>query len=284
MLKNSLIKKKVIIAIYILSACSVFAQDNANAEDSGGQIIADRPGQSDGPYVDPKGSFQIEAGIQNETKKEKAEGLEKQTGTYSTILWKYSLSNLIQLRLITSYGNDKIEKTDAENAVSSTTKYSGFCPVTVGAKVAFQEEEGILPEVGLLGLLRLPYFGSDNYRPDYVIPQFKLLFANTLNKRFSISYNLGADLDDNLVEVRGSYSAALGMHVSDNVSAFVELYGFIRRFNGAEHRLDGGFMYLVKKNIQIDCSGGIALNSESPSHFFSVGLSVMFNTKNKKKS
>jgi hypothetical protein len=283
MLNKNFIRQKIIIAICILSACKGFAQEVVDNKESEEQIIADRPGQSDGPHVDPKGSFQIETGIQNEIKKEKTEDQKRQNGTYSTILWKYSVSDLIQLRLITSYGNDKINRTNTDSSFNSTIEYSGFCPITIGAKMALQEEEGILPEIGILGLLKLPYFGTNNYKPDYIIPQFKLLFANTLNKRFSISYNLGADLDDQLLEVRGSYSASLGMHISDNISAFVELYGFLGRFSKTDHRIDGGFMYVIKKNIQVDCSGGVGLNKELPSYFISAGLSVMFKTKNKKK-
>ncbi len=46
---------------------------------------------------------------------------------------------------------------------------------------------------------------------------------------------------------------------------FIESYGLILKESEGEHLLDMGFTYLVRPNIQLDISGGIGLNDETPS-------------------
>jgi hypothetical protein len=277
-LKGIIIKQRIFISIFILLKFSGVAQDTMKIKEIAKHVIAGLTESSD---VEEKGIFQIQTDVQKEFKK--IECQRKQNTAYNTILLKYSVNDIIELRLITSFSNDKIIVLNADNSIGSTIKYSGFGPITIGSKIAFQEEDGPLPEIGILGQLKLPYFGANNYKPEYIIPQFKLLFAHTLNKRFTLSYNLGADLDDQLFEVRGIYSASLGIHLSDNFSTFIESYGFLGKYCGQDHRMDGGFIYMIKNNIQLNCSGGIGLNKKSPSYFISGGLSVKFNANNKKK-
>jgi hypothetical protein len=71
------------------------------------------------------------------------------------------------------------------------------------------------------------------------------------------------------------------MNLSDNLAVFFEQYGFLKKHTVPDCRLDGGLTYIIKNNMQLDCSGGIGLTEESPKYFISAGLSVRFNTSRK---
>jgi hypothetical protein len=59
----------------------------------------------------------------------------------------------------------------------------------------------------------------------------------------------------------------------DPINAFVEVYGWLPENELPDHRFNGGFTFLVRRNLQLDVSGGIGLSEISPDWFVSGGLS-----------
>ena len=244
-------------------------------------IITDRPDQTEAPALTPQGFFQVEIGAQTEVDRDNVNKVNSQSSLLNTTLWKYGVTKNFELRVITEYAKDKIIFTPNSDLGDTTIKVSGFNPVSVGSKIALQEENGIIPQISLITHLELPYFGSANYRPTYVIPRFRFLFAHSLSDRFTFSYNLGAEWEDGTSATTGIYTASFGAALFKNCSMFVEAYGFMKENSHPDHRLDGGFTYLVTNNLQLDCSGGIGLSEQSPDYFVSCGLSFRFNAFNK---
>lgn len=255
---------------------------DAGAFDFPESIETDRPDQTECSSITPPGFFQIETGTQKEFDNDKENKVNTESTLYNTTLWKYGVTKNFEFRLITEFANDKIKYKSNLDGSDTTISVQGFNPVAVGAKMHLQKARGIIPEISLIAHLELPYFGSDDYKPQYVIPRFRFTFAHDLTERISIGYNLGAEWEDGTSASTMIYTATMGASIIGNLSMFVEAYGFMKENAPADHRLDAGFVYLLNKNMQVDCSGGIGLSPVSPDYFLSLGFSFRFNAFNQK--
>ncbi len=275
--------------LMFIGTCSIvkigLSQDSLNSNikllDFEETIITDRPDQTEAPQLTPRGFFQVETGAQCEYDYDSETGTRSENSLLNTTLWKYGASKYFELRLITEYASDKFKFTSRNETTDTVIKVSGFNPIAIGSKIAIQKEKGIIPDISLITHLELPYFGASDYRPDYIVPRFRFLFAHTLTDRLTFSYNLGAEWENGSNASTGIYTASLGINLFKNLNMFVESYGFLRENSKADNRLDGGFTYLLTNNIQLDCSGGIGLNDISPDYFVSGGISFRFNAFNK---
>lgn len=273
-MKENYKTRAILFFTLLLNIGNILAQDNTDGTLEA--IITDRPDQTEAPTLTPVGFIQIEIGAQTEFDKNKENREESQNTLFNTTLWKYGVSKNIELRLITEYAGEKIKYNAFDNSTKTTSLYSGFNPISVGTKIAIQKEHGIIPDISLISHLELPYFGAERYKPKNIIPRFRFLFAHTLNDRFTFSYNLGAEWESESTATTGIYTASLGISLIKNLSMFVEGYGFLRENTAPDHRLDGGFTYVIKNNVQLDCSGGIGLTENAPDYFVSAGLSFRF--------
>lgn len=250
-------------------------------EDFTENIVTDRPDQTEAPQLTPRGFFQVEIGAQSEFDNDKVLKINSQSTLYNTTLWKYGVTKNFELRLITEYAAEKAQFKTSSDLPDTTTKVTGFNPISIGSKIALQKQRGIIPAISLITHLELPYFGSNDFKPASIIPRFRFLFAHTLSERFTFSYNLGAEWEDGTSESTGIYTASLGASLVGNLSMFVEAYGFVKENGTADNRLDGGLTFLLNSNLQLDCSGGIGLSEISPDYFISAGISFRFNAFNK---
>jgi hypothetical protein len=241
-------------------------------------IATDRPDQTESPFIVPKGRIQIETGYMMEN--DKTQDLKLKNRTYNTTLLKLGLSQFLELRLIVEYLGTNIYKRSTNEKVVSE---KGMNSITIGSKFFICEEKGIIPKISLITHLQLPYFGNKFYRPSYIAPRFRFLMQNTITDKISLSYNVGGEWNGNTTNTTGIYTLALGIALAKGLNMFVESYGFLAensgkddKFNGTfsnDHRLDGGFTYLLQNNLQLDISGGIGLSKSSPDNFMSCGVS-----------
>ncbi len=237
--------------------------------------MTDRPDQTEAPPLTPKGWFQFEFGIQSEFDEDKDTKVKTQSTLYNTSLWKYGLTKSIELRLITEFGEDKVTFKNAKNE-DTTTSVSGLNPITVGLKIPLQKEQGMVPDISLITHLELPYIGSDDFTPEFVIPRFRFLFAHTLSETFSLSYNLGGEWEDGTSAATGIYTLSLGMSLAERLAMFVEAYVFTKEKSFPDHRFDAGVTYQLTNDLQFDTSGGFGLTDISPDYFISAGVSLRF--------
>jgi Putative MetA-pathway of phenol degradation len=56
------------------------------------------------------------------------------------------------------------------------------------------------------------------------------------------------------------------------------LYGFVPELESPDHRLDGGFCFLLNPNHQLDISSGFGFSKTSPKYFIGLGYSFRFKT------
>jgi len=198
-----------------------------------------------------------------------ANGIIEASKTFSTTLLRYGLLNNLELRL----GMDFMEQIREVNGTRLADVAGGFSPLLLGVKVGITEENGLLPEIGLLGHLSLPFSASKDYKPETTGIDFRFAFSHTLNDRSSISYNLGAAWGDDSPEAAYVYTLVYGNSITKKLGVYFELYGILPENNKANHLWDMGFTYLLSDSIQLDISGGTGISRNIQDLLLSAGIS-----------
>lgn len=224
-------------------------------------IQIDRPDQTECTFIVPKGFVQVESGFSLERINADADSY-----TYPAVLWKYGLNEHFEFRLITELNTFK--------TANSTTQ--GIPPVQVGFKSKISEEQGAWPMVSFISHLAIPRIATDEFRATYFAPSFRFTLQNTLSDRLSLGYNLGAEWDGESAEPVFIYTLTSGISIAGNLGGYVEVYGFAPQKSIPDHRLDGGFTYLINQHMIVDISGGIGLSEISPDYFIAAGFSFRF--------
>jgi hypothetical protein len=242
--------------LYALSFCfflcaSAFSQDD---------IDTDRPDQTETTSIVPVNRFQMENGfLHQQTNKNDSELL------LPTSLWKFGISKNIELRLITEL---------VCNTYSDST-VTGLNPIVVGIKVKLWEEKGILPQASLITHMLLPKVASKDLQVKHLAPEIRFLFQNTLSDDIDLGYNLGMNWDGESSDPIFAYTLSPAMNLTKQLKAYIEAFGFCPQYRHAEHWFDGGFMFLIGKDVQLDISAGYEVTSHEGYHQFyeSVGFS-----------
>jgi hypothetical protein len=243
-------------------------------------LFTDRPDQTECPFLVPTKMFQVETGYSVEYDRNK--NTDTRNYTYNTTLLKYGVSKNWEFRLVAEYLGTKTISRNGGNAQYR----SGMNSVSIGTKIFICEERGIIPTMALLAHLELPYMGSSHFKVKHLAPRFRFAMQHTISERISLGYNIGGEWDGDSQAATIIYTASLGISLLRNVNMFVEAYGFMtenstveNEFNGSfsqDHRLDSGFTILLKRNLQLDLSGGMGISELSPDSFLSTGLSWRF--------
>ncbi len=237
-----------------------------------GSIITDRPDQTEASSLTPRGWFQIESGTWIEYDN-KADYNTVNT-TYVTNLIKYGLSKQFELRLIVESGKSV---TKFKSSSIPDQNATGLYPIKIGSKIKICDEYKWIPAISLISHLELPDFGSNDFKTNYTIPQFRFTFAHSITDNIAFSYNAGAEWEDGISNATYIYTASLAFSFLERMGLFIESYGFLKEKVLPDHRLDAGITGQLTNNLQLDVSGGIGISPISPSSFISAGISWRFN-------
>jgi hypothetical protein len=259
--KAKLMKKLVFLILLLISLHNkILAQDIEPIE-------PDRPDQTESPIIIPVKYFQMENGfayLYND-KQNKAY-------TYPSTLMKYGIAKFIDLRVITGLVTTR---SGNENA-------TGIVPLTIGFKLNFLKEKGVIPQTAFLAHLSFPTLASAKYKATYYAPSFKFAMQHTLSKKVSLGYNLGALWNGALTTPIFLYTLTAGVSLTEKLGSFIEVYGFAPKHEAAQHNIDAGLSFLVNNNISLDISGGYRLTPNAPEYFVAFGFSFRVNTKKSK--
>jgi len=238
----------------------------AAAQDSPGEMITDRPDQTESSSVVAPKHVQIETGLTY------SEGDDSRALEIPTTLLRVGVVDRLELRIgLPAYG--------AEFAGDDT---DGVTDSEIGAKVFLFEEQGPRPQAAVLFGTTLPTGGGE-FTSDRADPSFRFAFSHTLTDRIGLGYNVGMAWEtqesasgNESTFTNFQYTIAAGFGLTDKLGAFVELFGDAP-LSGPDddaHSLDGGFTYLLRENLQLDAAAGVGLNDEADDWFVTAGLSV----------
>jgi hypothetical protein len=228
--------KKIVLLILLISSII------------NGQIITDRPDQTEASIVLPKNILQIESGFSVD-----------QTNTFNN-LFRFGLSESVEIRLNTNY----IFMDSKEGVNIPSPK---FGDIELGTKIQLFSSEIHTTTVAFLSHISIPT-ASKYYTNDGWGTLNRILIAHDLSQTLSIGYNLGYN------KVYGApdtfiYTLALAKSIG-SWGVYAELFGENSK-KESPNSYDLGLTYLIKENIQFDVSLGKGFNNKMD--YFALGVS-----------
>jgi hypothetical protein len=221
-------------------------------------ILTDRPDQTEGVFIIPKGYFQLESGIHVEANKQN-------TTTYliPTNLLKFGLHKRVELQSVLELNYSK-------------SGGLGLLPVSLGFKANLLKQNGIIPQFALIGRYKFKGIATVNYKDVRNSPLIILAFENIFQEKFALGYNLG--LSWNGVTSNPNYiaSLSLGYTLDEQSTFFLELFN--ENEAGFNYQLvDLGYIFTINNKVIIDFCGGKFLGKTDQNYFFTLGLTTRFN-------
>jgi hypothetical protein len=171
------------------------------------------------------------------------------------------------------------EENDSGRLVRRGVHDDGATDMTVGFKRHILAQDGLRPELGIIGELSLPTGGRTKTSDD-VDPQVKLLWSYELPADFSLSGNINFAVPTSEGErfFQTSASVSLGYSITKRIGSYLEYYGFYPndRWTDCAHTVNGGFTFLITDNLQFDVRTGAGLNEEADDFFTGAGMAIRF--------
>ncbi|HXH20118.1 MAG TPA: transporter [Chitinophagales bacterium] len=222
-------------------------------------LQADRPDQTETPFLVPKRHFQAETGFVFESDDA------TKVIVHPSLLLKYGALDNVELRLIT--------ETQTVKHISEEEGYLGVHPIEAGLKVKLFEQRKARPEAALIGHAGIPWLASEQFQPDYATFNFRFTFQHTIADWMSLGYNAGMEWDGESPEPAFIYTLTTGFSITGKLGAYAEVYGFIPQKSASQHSADGGLTFLAKTNLLLDLSGGVGITANAPDYFVGCGVS-----------
>jgi hypothetical protein len=82
---------------------------------------------------------------------------------------------------------------------------------------------------------------------------------NNITDKLNICYNIGIEYDGSTSIPAKFVAICLGYNFTEKLSGFIENYNWYSAKANPANFIDGGFAYMVRKNVQLDLSGNMNL-------------------------
>ena len=226
-----------------------------------GALVADRPGFTSAPDTVERGHLLLETGYQF---------TRDRTGRTSRT---HSLPNMILRAGIADNLEVQIGWTGAIWSRVDGERSHDFSDLTVGVKTKLLDQSGWVPALGLSGMLSVPS-GSSGATSGDVDPGIAINWAYGFDGGYGIggtarfdAVNDGGDRTD-----QGGASLIATVPVFGPVSVFAEYFVLVSEAIGPRHTANGGFIWLVNDNLQLDINAGAGLNKRADDYFVGAGI------------
>ena len=238
-------------------------------------INPDRPGIADGSNVVGAGRFQIEAGIQQEFRRD---GAANERSLFVPTLLRLGINDNWEAR-IESNVYTWLRQFDPATGGSRS---EGAMPASLGMKYHIQDSGASLqPSWGAI-LRVFPASGSNDFRTHHNTGDLRLVADWDFASHWSLNPNVGvAVYEDSLYQAftAGLFALTLSYNPSKTLNLFVDTgMQSPEEKNGKSAIIyDAGLAYLINRNTQLDFSVGTGtVGTTPPRTFLSAGISVRF--------
>lgn len=254
-------KKTSIIAFLVLHAAILAAQDKAPNR-SLPAINADLPDETEETDLLEKGSLQAElaylyTGFDS--------GVQPSIGQ---ALIRYGLSERLELRALIEDGRGR-DRYMEETAQSTA-------PLAVGAKLSLLKDHAVLPDITLVGYLKLPFTSRTRTQLPYWSPNVSLAFQHQLSETWKLEYNAGVQQQAYSTDWAGFVNASLHYKTEEGVELFAEYYSQYQNGEAPKHNAGLGLFMQVNKYAGFYLVGGRSIHYQPVSYFVSGGIVLRF--------
>lgn len=227
-------------------------------------ISSDRPGQSNSPNTLGKMVLQFQTGPQ-------FAGADNSDFRSNAFSWpavvRFGIAEKVDLIALFGYQSGKLK---SEN-FDWESKSSGINVADLGLRFNIFEETEKAPALGFEAFYKTELTSSD-YKPDYPSAKLNLMASKSFSSLFSMTSNLGLDVDGSSGGSNGFYTLNFVFSVTDELSLFFENYGDFT-YEDFDTYFDFGGAYILNSDLQLDLYGGIGYNDDTFSYLVSGGVS-----------
>lgn len=225
---------------------------------------ADRPGVATPPGLVAHRKFQLENGLQFTSLLYGP--VHSQDFLFSSLLVRYGVLKWAELRLECDFPYNI-----TTDSTGSSVVY-GITPLNLGAKIKLFSQRGVIPNLSVMFNLRMPFWGTREFRPDQVAPSLYLLMSNDFAGNLNLSYNYGIAWDGITPWPTHFYAVCFDIHLHPKWDVYAEGYGFAARHETPEYFMDTGVAFRICENLQADLSFGGYLNAFWDYYQLSMGI------------
>ncbi len=238
----------------------LFAQDP--------QVVFDRPGISDSPYLVDSNRWLFETGI----------GATNKSNISDIIMPSIMLRKFIgwhtEARITYNYAPQM-------KYILNQNDLTGDLPIALGIKHKIRQEHNYYPETSFILNTYYPLQKIKNISQNNTYNfEGGFQFQNHILDELAINYNIGTIITNGMKKGALTYSICLTGLVHKNVEMFIEGFGYSPKTTRSEIGYDAGIIYYPNYWSQLDFT--IIDNLFQSIHYVSaqVGYSFCFNTKN----
>ncbi len=230
-------------------------------------MYTDRPTTVAAPNVVQPGRLQLEGGFTFE--RQTAGTPNTNTYTVPELLVRLGVTSYFEFR-ISADGYIYKEREDKNN-VDNGSDFS------IEGKMRWFSQSGFIPNTSALLKVSFPT-GGDAVTSDGVDPFGTLLWSWDLPRDLNLTANLGfgsesQGKDDSSRVFQVLPSIALTIPIKGRLSGFIEYFSTLKDSGKSdEHSVDGGLLYLLTDNLQLDMSAEVGLNDAATDYSIGAGV------------
>jgi hypothetical protein len=227
-------------------------------------ISSDRPGQSNSPNSLGKMVLQIQTGLQVDGA---SNDYFKSNGFSWPAMVRFGIAEKVDLITVWGYQSGKLKSKINDWEFTA----NGINSADFGLRFNIFEETDKAPALGFEAYYKTE-IASEDFKPDYPSARLNLMASKGFTDVFSVTTNLGLDVDGSGGGSNGFYTLNFVFAVSDEISLFVENYGNFT-YESFDTYFDFGSGYLLNNDLQLDLLVGLGKNDEVFRYFVSGGIS-----------
>jgi hypothetical protein len=249
-----MINRNFIILILFIAVRSL-AQTSADIETS-------RPTQSIGSHVVGTQVFQIESGVG------RARALSNTSveTDLATNTLRYGTNEKFEFDALVNFQKESTESSGIRS------QKNGLSDLQLGFTTSLNEKsDGLIPGIALQTLFKTT-FVSQQYRSDQLAPILIMAFMYDFKNDLIFTNNLGIAYDGFVAIPNYNFISCISFPIQSAGSGFLEFSQNIKNDYGTS-LIDGGVVYLVNSNFQLDVSGGWGNSQGISNSFVNFGFS-----------
>ena len=227
-------------------------------------MVTDRPDMTESSVSVAPGIWQIESGFHFEV--DEMAGAKSFSRNINSTLFRLGVLPGFEFRLGLGYSSYSVPGETVE----------GFEPLSFGFKAELFAQSGLRPEMAILNTLVPSFTGSSHFASDSWSGDILSAVSWDLGRGLGLGANLGVAFDGDTDGAMFPYSSALGFPLGQNLGGFVELFGLLAENSGPAHSGNGGLVYLLNPDLQLDAYVSKGLNDRAPDWFVGFGVSWRF--------
>ncbi len=242
-------------------------------------LESDRPDFTESPVTVGKGVVQLETGYEFFLDHSGSDA--RRTNDFPDTLWRIGMfAEWFEWRI--EYNYAIIDDTISNGPAPPMRLHaSGSEDLSLGFKLCLTPQEGILPAMGIIPSIFVPT-GAPDITENGVMPGIIWAYAWEVNKKIEVemSTDVFRRRDENQnIFTEFDQSIAVQFKWAKHFETYIEWYVIAptgRTIERTQHNSDGGFIFPITNNLQLDVETGVGLNAAAPDFFAGAGATARF--------